>query len=257
MSDYILDHWNSNAKKFKISHQVSWGDIYAIKLETQNISNYIKDGDTVLDAGCANGFASIMQCGAHKLKKVVGIDFSEEMIAYAQQNKSDSEFSEILEFQNGDIRLLDFPDNTFDVVYTTRVIINLPTWEQQKQAVSECIRVAKPGGTIILSEAFFEPFIKLNALRAVAGLPPLVEHDFNRYIKKARLNKYLKEKNLNFEIIDFSSVYYLGSRFLRELATDFEKFVGYSNPINEDFYELEKKYSGGDFGIQQAYIIHK
>lgn len=257
MGDFILEHWNDNAKKFKLSHQVSWGDIYAIKLETQNISNYIHDGDTVLDVGCANGFAAIMQCEAHKLKKVVGIDFSDEMLTYAEENKANSDFADILEFKKGDIRKLDFADDTFDVVYTTRVIINLPTWEQQKQAVSECIRVAKPGGVIILSEAFYEPFIKINALRTIAGLNPLIEHDFNRYIKRARLNKYLEERGLNFEINDFSSVYYIGSRFLRELSTDYTKFEGFSNPINEDFFELEKNYSGGDFGIQQAYIIHK
>lgn len=257
MDDYILEYWNDNAKKYKLSHQASWGDINAIKLETQNISNYIKDGDSVLDVGCANGFAAIMQCGAHNLKKITGVDFSDEMIAYAQQNKENSAFSGILEFKKGDIRNLDFPDNTFDLVYTTRVIINLPTWEQQKKAVSECIRVTKPGGTLIVSEAFYEPLVRLNAIRLIAGLEPLVEHDFNRYIKKERLNRYLEEKGLSYEVIDFSSVYYIGSRFLRELATDYTKYEGYSNPINQDFYDLEKKYSGGDLGVQQAYVIHK
>jgi hypothetical protein len=56
--------------------------------------------------------------------------------------------------------------------------------------------------------------------------------------------------------VEFTSIYYLGSRFLRELVTDHTSYEGYSNPINLDFYELEKKYSGGGFGIQQAYIIN-
>ena len=68
MSDFIKDFWNGNAEKYKGSHQASWGDEYAIKLESQNISSYIKDGDDVLDVGCANGFAAIMQCAAHDLK---------------------------------------------------------------------------------------------------------------------------------------------------------------------------------------------
>ena len=38
MSDFILDFWNSNAEKFKNTHQVSWGDKYAIQLETANIT---------------------------------------------------------------------------------------------------------------------------------------------------------------------------------------------------------------------------
>jgi hypothetical protein len=56
---------------------------------------------------------------------------------------------------------------------------------------------------------------------------------------------------------DFSSVYYLGSRFLRELISKIEDYPGYSNPINKIFYELEKSYSGGGFGIQMIYVIEK
>lgn len=257
MGDFILDFWNSNAKKYGLSHQVSWGDINAIKLETQNISTFIKDGDSVLDVGCANGFAAIMQCGAHRLGKMTGVDFSEEMIAYARQNKEASDFKDILDFRQGDIRSLDFADNSFDVVYTTRVIINLPNWAEQMQAVEESLRVAKPGGAVVFSEAFYEPLVRLNAVRCIAGLPPLVEHDFNRYLKKSRLCAFLDEKGYPYEINDFSSVYYIGSRLLRELTTDYESFEGYSNPINQDFYELELKYSGGDFGIQQSFVVHK
>jgi ubiquinone/menaquinone biosynthesis C-methylase UbiE len=257
MSDFILDFWNGNAEKYKRSHQASWGDEYAIKLEVRNIAEQIKDGDEVLDVGCANGFAAIMQCGAHRLKRMAGVDFSENMIGYARQNGAESGFSDILDFRRGDVRGLEFEDGSFDVVYTTRVIINLPTWRQQVTGIEECLRVTRPGGTVIFSEAFYEPLVRLNALRCVAGLSPLVEHDFNRYVKKERLETLLAQKGLAYACKDFSSVYYIGSRFLRELATDFESYEGYSNPINADFYELERKYSGGNFGIQQAYIVRK
>jgi hypothetical protein len=91
----------------------------------------------------------------------------------------------------------------------------------------------------------------------VAGLEPLVEHDFNRYIKKSRLEAFLSGLGYGFECNDFSSVYYIGSRFLRELATDYKKYKGYENPINDEFYQLELEYSGGNFGIQQAYSVQK
>jgi hypothetical protein len=89
------------------------------------------------------------------------------------------------------------------------------------------------------------------------SLPPLVEHDFNRYLKKKYLEEYFLSGDIQFDVLDFSSIYYLGSRFLRELVTNPEDFPGYSNPINEIFYNIEKQYSGGGFGIQQAYIIRK
>lgn len=257
MSDFIKDFWNGNAEKYKGSHQASWGDEYAIKLETDNISSYINNGDNVLDVGCANGFAAIMQCAAHDLASMTGVDFSESMIKFAQENKADSQYRDILTFKMGDVRDLPLEDESYDVTYTTRVLINLPNWEEQKKGMTECLRVTKTGGTVIFSEAFWEPLTRLNALRALAGLSSLVEHDFNRYIKKERMEAFLKELGVRFACVDFSSVYYIGSRFLRELTTDFESFEGYSNPINADFYELERKYSGGNFGIQQAYVIKK
>jgi len=257
MSDFIKDFWNSNAEKYKGSHQASWGDEYAIQLETANISSNIKDGDNVLDVGCANGFAAIMQCAAHNLKSMTGVDFSESMIKFAQENKADSEYRDILTFKMGDVRDLPLPDETYDVTYTTRVLINLPNWEEQKKGMTECLRVTKKGGTVIFSEAFWEPLARLNALRALAGLDSLVEHDFNRYIKKERMEAFMTELGFQFACVDFSSVYYIGSRFLRELTTDYKSFEGYSNPINAEFYELERKYSGGNFGIQQAYVIRK
>jgi len=88
-------------------------------------------------------------------------------------------------------------------------------------------------------------------------LPSLIEHDFNRYLKKERLEELLTTLRLEFSVEEFSSVYYLGSRFLRELVTDPSAYPGYTNPINKIFYELECEFSGGGFGIQQAYIVRK
>ena len=97
----------------------------------------------------------------------------------------------------------------------------------------------------------------LNALRLLKHLPPLVEHDFNRYLKKSVLEEFFAQKELKYSVNEFSSVYYLGSRFLRELVTNAAAYPGYSNPINRIFYDMEKEFSGGGFGIQQAYIVTK
>jgi len=88
-------------------------------------------------------------------------------------------------------------------------------------------------------------------------LPSLVEHDFNRYIKQSSLEEYLELMNLRYDIEDFSSLYYLGSRLIRELVTDPDSYPGFSNPINKIFFDLEREFSGGGFGIQKAIIIKK
>ncbi|MCK5641542.1 MAG: class I SAM-dependent methyltransferase [Gammaproteobacteria bacterium] len=256
MSNHILQFWSSQADKFGTSHSASWGDNYAIDLEIHTIGQHIKEGDKVLDVGCANGYSAIHHLDKH-ISSITGVDFSESMIREAKKNQRECDSPDKLYFEVGDIRKLRFENDTFDVVYTTRTLINLPTWDEQKRGISECIRVCKVGGKIIFSEAFWEPLVLLNSIRTLKSLAPLVEHDFNRYLKKKYLEEYFLSGNIRFNVIDFSSIYYLGSRFLRELVTNPEDYPGYSNPINEIFYNIEKEYSGGGFGIQQAYVIQK
>jgi ubiquinone/menaquinone biosynthesis C-methylase UbiE len=255
--DHIKDYWESQGQTYGESHWASWGDNLMIDLEIDNIGKHIKDGDRVLDIGCANGHATFRQAESHKLASITGVDFAANMVATAQKTKQQKGLGDGVSFMVGDVRSLQFPDNTFDVAYTTRVLINLPTWEQQKQGIAECIRVVKRNGTIVLSEGFWEPLMLLNAMRALKNLPPLVEHDFNRYLKCSVLEAHLHKLGLRYLIEDFSSIYYLGSRFLRELVTDPAAYPGFTNPVNKLFFEIEKQFSGGGMGVQQAVVITK
>lgn len=255
--DHIKEYWESQGKMHGESHWASWGDNWMIDLEIDTISKNIKNGDRVLDIGCANGYSTFKQAELHNLNSITGIDFASAMVATAQKTKRLRNLGDDISFTEGDVRSLQLPDNTFDVVYTTRVLINLPTWDEQMQGIAECIRVTKPNGTIVLSEGFWEPLMLLNALRSLTNLSPLVEHDFNRYLKISILEAHLRQQGLNYKIEDFSSIYYLGSRFLRELVTNPDDYPGFTNPINELFYNIEKTFSGGGMGVQQAVIIIK
>ena len=253
--DYIKAYWEKQGREHTTSHDASWGDKFAIELEIQTIGKYFSKNYDILDIGCANGWSGFRLLEKHQVKSYTGIDIAESMIEAAKTIKAKNKYDDSINFEIGDIRSLRYPDETFDFVYTTRVLINLPTWEEQKLAILECLRVTKNGGKIIFSEAFWEPLILLNALRSLKQLPPLVEHDFNRYLKGPKLEEFLNSKNLKFAVDDFSSIYYLGSRFLRELVTDASAYPGFTNPINEIFYNIEQNFSGGGFGIQKAYII--
>jgi ubiquinone/menaquinone biosynthesis C-methylase UbiE len=264
MTDFIKEFWDNQANKHGQLASASWDDNWAVNLEVEAVGKHIKEDDLVLDVGCANGHATLRQA-ANKPITIIGVDYSEAMIEKADkaldEYVKDESSNKLVSFSVADIKALPFENETFDVVYTTRVLINLPTWEEQIKGIHECIRVTKKGGTIILSEGFYEPLQKLNALRLVCGLQPLFEHDFNRYIKKERLEDHLSilcnSWISGFECDDFSSIYYLGSRFIRELVTDKDAYAGYSNPINKIFYKIETNFSGGGCGIQQAYIIKK
>lgn len=256
-NNHIKNYWENQASLHGESHEASWGDNYMLDLEIETIGKYIKNDDEILDVGCANGYSTFRQFESHHVKNITGIDFSEKMIEVAKNLHSKKGCNNRVKFDHGDIRFLKFQNNTFDIVYTTRVLINLSTWEEQMHAIKECLRVTKTGGKVIFSEGFWEPLVLLNSLRTLKQLPPLVEHDFNRYLKKQKLETFLKDLGVQFIVEDFSSIYYLGSRFLRELVTDSPSYPGFTNPINEIFYNIEKNFSGGGFGIQQAYIIEK
>ena len=256
MSDHIKTFWDSQGEKHGVDHWASWGDHFAIQLEIDTIGAHLAPGAHVLDVGCANGYSALRQA-ERGLGSVVGVDFSEPMIEGAKRAIADRNPPCPIEFSVADIRKLPFEDARFDAAYTTRVLINLATWDEQVTGIEEVLRVVKPGGTAIFSEGFWEPLCLLNSLRALKQLPPLVEHDFNRYLKQSRLEALLDAKGLTWRVEDFSSVYYLGSRFLRELVTNPADYPGYSNPVNERFYELEKVFSGGGFGVQQAYVVTK
>lgn len=108
----------------------------------------LKPGMSVLDVGCGTGddareIASIVGPNG----RVVGIDLSEALVAESKKRAAGSGLA--VEFRIGDIRKLDFPDESFDCVRTDRVLMFVPEIEK---AISEIIRVMRPEGRVVASE---------------------------------------------------------------------------------------------------------
>ena len=253
--DLVKHHWDQQAREYGASYEASWCDRFAVELEFDVINGRMFPSDDVLDVGCANGHATFRYYDKG-VKSITGVDICESMIEIANEEKRKKGISEKIDFMVGDVRALDFADETFDVVFTTRTLINLCCWEDQSKGILECLRVCKNNGTVIFSEAFREPLALLNSMRKINGLSPLVEPVFNNYLEKENIEKLLTEKGEKFCVEEFSSVYYLGSRFLRDVVSG-DNLDAYDNHLNRIFFELETKYSGGAFGVQQAYIIRK
>lgn len=262
MGDFIQKFWDNQAHQFNQLPDASWQDKYMMELEIQNLLKYIPRESCVIDVGCANGYSTekILQLNP---KRIVGIDFSKQMIAFAEERFKDTSIKDgTITLHTGDIRDIQYDNEEFDSAYCIRVLINLPNWEDQMKGINEMLRIVKKGGIVILSEAFFNSFIKLNTLRTVSGLPPLVEHDFNRYLKEDKLEEFLNSCGYEWHVDKISSTYYLGTRFIKELVmqeSDSARSLYYSHQgyINDVFFELQNKIPGGDFGIQKQYIIRK
>ncbi len=93
-------------------------------------------GVSVLDVGTGTGRAALALArrGAH----VVGVDPSEEMLRVARSNAEREGL--MVEFKPGDAHSLEFPDASFDLVTSLRVLMHTPDWQR---CLAELCRVAR------------------------------------------------------------------------------------------------------------------
>jgi len=109
----------------------------------------IQIGNSVLDLGSGAGNdVFVARAIVGEEGHVIGIDFTENMIAKANENLAKSGFTNV-EFRKGDIEDMPVDDNSTDVVISNCVINLVP---DKKKAFSEIYRVLKPGGHFCISD---------------------------------------------------------------------------------------------------------
>ncbi len=99
----------------------------------------------ILDAGCGPGTYGIML--AQKGNEVIGVEISPSAVQVAKQRASEKRVN--FSAQVGDLEKLPFEDGYFDVCFVGWVLHHFP---DINAAVSELVRVLKPGGMIAMAE---------------------------------------------------------------------------------------------------------
>ena len=104
----------------------------------------VQKGDYVVDVGCGTGVVAITaaQVGA----KVTASDLTPELIARAKENSMISGFE--IDFQIADVEQLPYDNDKFDFVLSQFGHMFAP---RADIAISEMLRVLKPGGVIAFS----------------------------------------------------------------------------------------------------------
>ena len=113
----------------------------------------LKEGDTVIDLGSGAGndaFIARRFVGARG--KVLGIDFTEAMIAKARANAEKLALNNV-EFRQGDIEDMPVTSNYADVIVSNCVLNLVPN---KHKVISEILRVLKPGGHFSISDIVLE-----------------------------------------------------------------------------------------------------
>lgn len=108
----------------------------------------IQAGDHVLDVGCGQG-VDVYQLAERVGPdgEAVGVDNSETLLDAARERGEDVSNAR---FELDDATELSFPDNSFDAVRAERLLLHL---EDPEQAVSELVRVVRPGGRVGLVDS--------------------------------------------------------------------------------------------------------
>jgi arsenite methyltransferase len=113
----------------------------------------IKAGDTVIDLGSGAGNdAFIARKIVGENGKVLGIDFTEAMIAKARTNAEKLSFNNV-EFRLGDIDDMPVNSNYADVIVSNCVLNLVPN---KHKVISEIFRVLKPGAHFSISDIVLE-----------------------------------------------------------------------------------------------------
>ena len=136
-------YWEKVAKSYnKLVGET--GDLAHKKVVNPIVSDFLGNlkGKVVLDSACGNGYWSKRL--AKSAKRVVGIDFTEELIEIAKSKFSSSN----LVFKVCDIKNLSFSDNKFDTVLCNMALIDI---DDLTKAIGELSRVLKVDGDLVIS----------------------------------------------------------------------------------------------------------
>jgi arsenite methyltransferase len=113
----------------------------------------IKKGDTVIDLGSGAGNdCFVARALTGETGKVIGVDFTDQMIAKASVNAEKLGFHNV-EFRLGDIEEMPVSDNIADVVVSNCVLNLVPN---KSNVLKEVYRVIKPGGHFSISDIVLE-----------------------------------------------------------------------------------------------------
>ena len=205
---------------------------------TKYIEEYLKTGDRILEIGAGTGKYTL-----YYAKKGFEVDAVELIESNLDKLKSKIEKGMCVNAIQGnamDLRM--FADNLFDITVSLGPLYHLFTEEDVNKAVSEAIRVTKPGGKIFFAYITNEATI------------------FNYGLKKGHLKELEKMCDDNFKVSnipeeifavryikDFNKIMsnYKKVKKLKELATDgIAGSIGaiYVNELSDEEFKIWIKY---------------
>lgn len=247
----VLDFWNDRARLAELAGS---NDFVAKELEVSTLINHIRPGQKILEVGCGNGYTAV-EFARRLPVDIYAIDFSPEMIESARKLADERTLKGRVQFEVADVRKLSSSKSSFDLVYTERLLINLPDWPEQAKAIQDITARLKPGGRYLMCENSQDGLDRINELREACGLDAIAPPWHNRYLRDSEVAA-LEVKGLKLAGVHcYSSTYYFVSRVVNAwLAAQEGEEPQYDAKVNQLALLLP---SIGDFGQGKLWIWEK
>ena len=130
------ENYDLIAEDFSATRQALWPEL-------EKFSQWVEDGDKILDLGCGNG--RLLDLLKNKDIRYVGLDSSPRLVQIAQDEHPGQEFIV------GDIMEVTFPSDTFDKAFAIAFLHHIPSEVMRLNILAEARRILKPEGILFLT----------------------------------------------------------------------------------------------------------
>ena len=148
----VPKEFNKIARRYNLATLLSQGYAGDLNLSVQRMQ--LRGDEFIADLCCGTGKSTIACLENVPRGKVLGIDFSEEMLNQAIAHVLPLYPDRQLEFRNQNVMELDYPDNTFDAIFMAYGIRNMPDY---RSCLLNLYRMLRTGGVIAFHEYSLAP----------------------------------------------------------------------------------------------------
>lgn len=181
----------------------------------------------VLDAGCGTGGNLEAFQNWFKPKLITGLEYSTDALPFALKRN-------VKQLVQGSTTSLPFRDNTFDLVTSLDVIVQLPLASDPQTAINELVRTLKPGGTLIIRSAAYK-WLRSNHDEALNSYHRFTVRDVVEMAKSANL-EIVYTTYANFFLLPVAIVHrQIQKMFSSNAESDVKPPTGFFKPINSIF----------------------
>ncbi len=253
----VKDYWNQRAIKSSNSPQATTDDYYMREIEAKKIAESIQSlglqAGEIADVGCGDGFTTIAIARHFPKITFYGFDYSSAMLRNAEKKKESGLITNVIFSQNDITQGLSL--GKFDLIYSTRCLINLTSLDLQKKAIINIYNALKDNGTYIMVENFVDGHDEFNNLRKTFGLQEIKIREHNLYFNQDWLASVVEPYFLIQRIENISSLYYIISRIV------YSKICQMQNVV-PDYYDIHhelgaKLPSLGNFGPIKMLVVKR